>query len=102
MNLMKIATVLLATPTIIIEFFPTQTLAGSFCVEEATIVEIQSAQQFRQLTASGLVEAYLSRINTYDKQGPNINSVLEMAADLIETASSSRFRTNRCMGFQFS
>jgi len=78
---------LLASPTIIIEFFPTQTLARIFCVEEATIVALQSAQQFHRLSASDLVQAYLSRINTYDKQGPNINSVLEMNPDALEIAA---------------
>jgi amidase len=56
-------------------------------VEEATIVDLQSAQQFRQLSASNLVRAYLSRINTYDKQGPNINSVLEINPDALEIAA---------------
>lgn len=64
-------------------------LASSGCtqdfqVEEATIADIHAAMEDGSLTAVSLVQAYLDRIETYDKQGPSINAVItinEVAVD---------------------
>jgi hypothetical protein len=44
--------------------------AKPFEVTEASIAEIQRAMQEGRLTARSLVEAYLDRIEAYDKCGP--------------------------------
>lgn len=50
--------------------------APSFDVVEATIAKIHAAFKARTLTCSALVEAYLARIEAYDKKGPSLNAVV--------------------------
>ena len=45
-------------------------------VEELTIAQIHSALKAGRLTCRGLVDAYLRRIDAYDKQGPAINAIV--------------------------
>src|SRR4029453_885637 len=45
-------------------------------VDELTIAQIHNALKAGRLTCRGLVEAYLRRIDAYDKQGPAINAIL--------------------------
>ena len=52
------------------------TTAPPFQVMEATIDDIHMAFRSGRLTARQLVQGYLDRINAYDKQGPNINSII--------------------------
>jgi len=47
-----------------------------FAVEETTIADIESALAMHGLTCRGLVEAYLARIDAYDKRGPALNSIV--------------------------
>jgi amidase len=47
-----------------------------FQIVEATIDDIHTAFRSGRLTARQLVQGYLNRINAYDKQGPNINSII--------------------------
>ena len=42
----------------------------AFAVVEATIADIHAAYRSGSLTARQLVEAYLGRIEAYDKKGP--------------------------------
>lgn len=49
---------------------------AKFPVETATIDEVHAALTAGRLTARGLVDAYLARIEAYDKQGPAVNAVL--------------------------
>jgi len=49
--------------------------AAPFQIVEATIDDIHMAFRSGTLTARQLVQGYLDRINAYDKQGPNINSI---------------------------
>ncbi|HSJ39265.1 MAG TPA: amidase family protein [Planococcus sp. (in: firmicutes)] len=56
-------------------------------LEEATIQAIQQAFQKKQLTSVELVQYYLDRIERYDRQGPNINSVLTLNPDALEIAA---------------
>jgi len=51
-----------------------------FVVEEATIAGIHAAMEEGRLTAEDLVQAYLDRIEAYDKQGPSINSLITVNA----------------------
>src|SRR5262245_33823543 len=48
----------------------------SFSVEETTIAKIHAAMRERRLTCRELVDAYLKRIDAYDKRGPAINSLV--------------------------
>jgi Asp-tRNA(Asn)/Glu-tRNA(Gln) amidotransferase A subunit family amidase len=49
--------------------------AATFDVMEKTIEELQRAMAAREVTSRQLVEAYLARIEAYDKQGPALNAV---------------------------
>src|SRR5262245_56842287 len=49
--------------------------AVPFQLEETNIAQIHAAMKARQLTCVQLVEAYLARIEKYDKQGPSINAI---------------------------
>src|SRR5262245_53942522 len=48
----------------------------AFPVEETTIAQIHAAMRERRLTCHELVDAYLKRIDAYDKRGPAINSLV--------------------------
>jgi amidase len=47
-----------------------------FNVVEATIADIHAAFKAKRLTCVALVNAYLARIEAYDKQGPALNAVV--------------------------
>jgi len=53
-----------------------QRTSRSFSVEETTIAQIHAAMRERRLTCRQLVDAYLKRIDAYDKRGPAINSLV--------------------------
>src|SRR5579859_8069739 len=57
-----------------------------FEVEEATIAQVHNAMRERRLTCRQLVEAYVRRINTYDKNGPAINAIVTMNPDATKEA----------------
>src|SRR5215218_6722078 len=52
-----------------------------FRVEEATIAEIHAAMKAGRLTCRALVDTYLRRIETYDKNGPGINALVVLNPD---------------------
>src|SRR5438093_6878500 len=66
--------------------------AQTFRLQETTIEAVQNAYKAGRLTAHQLVELYLKRIDTYDKKGPAINSIITInpkgieEADLLESA----------------
>jgi Asp-tRNA(Asn)/Glu-tRNA(Gln) amidotransferase A subunit family amidase len=47
-----------------------------FAVEEARIADIHAAMKAGRLTCRTLVQAYLRRIDSYDKNGPSINAIV--------------------------
>jgi amidase len=51
---------------------------GSFELDEKTIAELQEAMKSGALTARAITEKYLSRIEAIDKNGPRLNSVIEL------------------------
>jgi amidase len=51
---------------------------GSFELDEKTIAELQEAMKSGGLTARSIADKYLSRIAAIDKQGPRLNSVIEL------------------------
>ncbi len=59
---------------------------GSGQVVEATIERIHAAMQAGELTSRQLVEAYLARIDAYDKQGPALNAIVTLNPEALERA----------------
>lgn len=57
-------------------------------VEEATIADLQAAMTDGRVTAERLVELYLERIEDLDRQGPKLNSILEINPEAIAIARS--------------
>jgi len=51
---------------------------GSFELDEKTIAELQEGMKSGGLTARSIAEKYISRIAAIDKQGPRLNSVIEL------------------------
>jgi amidase len=57
-----------------------------FELEETTIGQLHQAMLEGRLTARALVEAYLRRIEAYDKRGPSINSIILINPNALERA----------------
>jgi len=57
-----------------------------FEVEEATIAQVHAAMRNGSLTCRGLVDAYLRRINAYDKNGPALNAIVTLNPDATKEA----------------
>ena len=51
-------------------------------IEEATIADLQAAMTAGRLSARSLAVTYHARIDALDRQGPSLNSVLEVNPDL--------------------
>jgi amidase len=51
---------------------------NSFELEETTVAELQESMKSGKLTARSITEQYLARIAEVDKQGPRVNSVIEL------------------------
>ncbi|MBL8268560.1 amidase [Steroidobacter sp.] len=64
-----------------------ETSAG-FNVYETPIVELQAAQTAGKVSARGLVEAYIARIEAYDRAGPKLNSIVALNPRAIEEAEA--------------
>jgi amidase len=65
-------------------------------LEEATIAGLQAAMQAGKLTARGLLEEYLSRIEAIDTRGPKLNSIIELNPDartIADTLDAERARS---------
>lgn len=71
-----------------------------FEVQEATIAQIHSAMKAGRLTCRGLVEQYLKRIDTFDKNGPAINSIIITNPDALKQADAldQRFKQSGLTG----
>jgi len=52
-----------------------------FRVEESTIAQIHDAMKAERLTCRALVDAYLRRIEAYDKNGPSLNALVVVNPD---------------------
>src|SRR5262249_19009777 len=57
-----------------------------FQVVEKTIDEIHAAMKTNQLTAHELVQAYLDRINAFDKKGPAVNCIITLNSQALQEA----------------
>jgi len=56
--------------------------------DEATISDLQTRMKSGQLSARQLTEAYLRRIQDIDKNGPSLNSVIEVNPDALAIADA--------------
>ncbi|MGH2568762.1 MAG: amidase family protein, partial [Bacteroidota bacterium] len=65
-----------------------RTTAQPFEVEEFTIARLQEMMKAGSLTARSLTEKYIERIEEVDKQGPAINSVIELNPDALAIADA--------------
>jgi Asp-tRNA(Asn)/Glu-tRNA(Gln) amidotransferase A subunit family amidase len=65
---------------------PAAAQAPSFNVVEATIADVHAAMRDKRLTCRALVEAYLNRIDAYDKKGPALNAVVVVNPQAIDEA----------------
>ncbi|SDF41267.1 amidase [Mucilaginibacter pineti] len=59
-----------------------------FELSEATITDLQQKMQAKQYTSRQLTELYLKRIEEIDKNGPKLNSVIELNKDALNMADS--------------
>jgi amidase len=57
-------------------------------MEEQSILELQAQMQADTLTARGLVEQYLARIDAIDRRGPALNTVIEINPDALAIADA--------------
>src|SRR5262249_34589688 len=60
--------------------------AGAFELDEKTIADLQEGMKSGGMTARSIAEKYLSRITAIDKQGPRLNSVIEINPDALAIA----------------
>ena len=68
---------------------------SSFEVAEAGIAELRRALDDGRVTSVQLVDAYLRRIEAYDRSGPTLNAVVVFNDDALAEASASDQRRSR-------
>ncbi|NEN99863.1 MAG: amidase [Moorea sp. SIO3I7] len=66
--------------------FPSEVVAETFRLREATIAEINEAFDKNALTSEQLVQLYLNRIEAYDDQGPKINGLISINNNALKEA----------------
>ena len=59
-----------------------------FRVDETTIADVHAAMRAGRLTCHALVQAYLDRIDAYDKKGPSLNAITVVNPEALATADS--------------
>src|SRR6202046_4090954 len=59
-----------------------------FDLDEITIADLQGGMKSGKYTARSLVEKYSARIAEIDKQGPAINSIIELNPDALSIADA--------------
>ena len=57
-------------------------------LDELTIADLQQGMSSGKFTARSLAEKYLARIDTVDKQGPAVNSVIQVNPDALSIADA--------------
>lgn len=68
---------------------------SSFEVTDAGIADLRGALEGGRVTAVQLVEAYLRRIEAYDRSGPTLNSIVVFNDDALAEAADSDRRRSR-------
>jgi len=89
----------LAVTLLVLSPFLAPRAQRSFRVEETTIAQVHAAMRSGGLTCRTLVQAYLRRIDAYDKRGPAINAITVVNPDALATADSldRRFAATRTL-----
>jgi amidase len=59
-----------------------------FEFEEATIAELEEAMRSGRHTARSITQAYLDRVQAVDKEGPALNSIIELNPDALAMAEN--------------
>ncbi len=71
-------------------------------MEGYTILDLQQRMQAGDLTSRALAEYYLARIERIDRDGPRLNSVIELNPDALQIADAldgerrNKRRAGRC------
>lgn len=60
----------------------------AFRVDETSIAKVHAALRSKQISCRGLVQAYLRRIDAYDKRGPAINAITVVNSGALAKADS--------------
>jgi len=84
MNIVRVAFLFILAAFIACQ--PSQSKFDQLGLEEATIEELHENYKKGTYTAKDVVEAYLDRIEQYDQNGPEINSVITINPDAIAIA----------------
>src|SRR5262245_44053634 len=61
---------------------------SAFDLDETTISDLQAGMTSGRYTAHSITEKYLARMDEIDKQGPMINSVIEVNPDALAIADA--------------
>lgn len=61
---------------------------AAFELEEMTIADLQAMMKSGRLTARSITEKYLARIDAIDRQGPHLNSIIEVNPDALAIAAA--------------
>ena len=79
---------------------PAPTSSEPFALEEATIGGLQEGMSSGRYTARSIVDAYVSRIESLDRQGPTLRSIIELnpEAAAIADALDRERRDGRARG----
>ena len=64
------------------------TSTESFELQEITIAQLQAAIESGKYTSRSITEMYLARIDALDKNGPAINSIIELNPDALSIADA--------------
>ncbi len=88
-----------APPPVKKEAAPASELAP-FEFDEITVANLQQAMESGRFTARAIAEQYLSRIDAVDKNGPTINSIIELNPDALSIADTldSERKSNKLRG----
>jgi amidase len=73
---------------LVLAALPSAQTPPPFDVHEATIAQIHAALMAKQITCRGLVEQYLRRIDTFDKNGPAINAIVMTNPNALKEADA--------------
>src|SRR5687767_8813647 len=78
----------------------TRTLLPDFELEEMTITQLQAAMKLGRFTSKSLIAKYMDHISDIDRDGPRLNSVIELnpeASAIAERLDAER-KTGRIRG----
>lgn len=63
-------------------------IPGPFALEEATIAQLQEQMQQGRATSVSITQQYINRIKAIDRQGPRLNSVIELNPEALSIAAA--------------